>query len=178
MRRRRFLNFLLRAGAFLPFSFLRARDLVAAAGTPAVQLPLTQLEQPWSFVEFEFTKRIKSHRGLVPSTFPGYVMRIPDAIGAQLGLKNNLYAISRICPHEGCPMKLYKDRSEAPFPLEVEEFSNPMLLCPCHRSLFDPAQGGKVISGPAPRPPWTFDFVVQKGRVIIKDLEPGGEKWG
>jgi len=37
---------------------------------------------------------------------------------------------------------------------------------------------GKVLFGPAPRQPWTFDFVIEKGRVIIKDLEPGGEKWG
>jgi hypothetical protein len=39
-------------------------------------------------------------------------------------------------------------------------------------------KGGRVLSGPAPRPPWVFDFVIEKGRIIIKDLEPGGEKRG
>jgi Rieske Fe-S protein len=58
------------------------------------------------------------------------------------------------------------------------DFPNPMLVCTCHQSVFDPAQGGKVLDGPAPRPPWTFDFIIEKGRIVIKDLEPGGEKWG
>jgi Rieske Fe-S protein len=44
--------------------------------------------------------------------------------------------------------------------------------------MFDPADGGKVIGGPAPRPPWVFEFVVDKGRIVITGLEPGGEKWG
>ena len=53
-----------------------------------------------------------------------------------------------------------------------------MLVCTCHQSVFDPAEGGKVLGGPAPRPPWVLDFSVEKGKIVIKDLEPGGEKWG
>lgn len=139
---------------------------------------LSRLSAPWSFVEVEFTKKIQTHRGLQPSTFPGYIIRLPDAIGERLGLKQNLYAISRICPHEGCPINFYRQRREVPYPLDIEEFPHPMLVCTCHQSLFDPAQVGKVISGPAPRPPWTLEFVVEKGKIIIRDLEPGGEKWG
>jgi Rieske Fe-S protein len=160
---------------FLPFSFFR-KPAQATGAESAV--PLSQFNSSWSFVHVEFTKQIKTHRGLQPSTFPGYIIRVPDTVGQQLGLKGNLYAISRICPHEGCPINLYRQRDEAPFALEVEQFPNPLLVCTCHQSIFDPAQGGKVLSGPAPRPPWTFDFVIQKGQVIIKDLEPGGEKWG
>ena len=179
MRRRRFLARLLQAGAFLSFSSLRKRGVHAAIAPQAPQVPLSQLSSPWSFAEIEFTKKIKTHRGMQPSTFPGYVIRLPETIGRQLGLKHNLYAVSRICPHEGCPIKFYHQRSEVPHLLfEMEDFPNPMLVCTCHQSVFDPAQGGKVLDGPAPRPPWTFDFVIEKGRIIIKDLEPGGEKWG
>jgi len=177
MKRRRFVGYLLRAGLFLPFSFLRkARAHAAAQAPPAV--PLKELAAPWSFVEFEFTKRIKTHRGLRPSAFPGYLIKLPDAIGKQHALKDNLYAVSRICPHEGCPINFYRQRQDVPYPLSPEEFPHPMLVCTCHQSIFDPAQNGKVLAGPATRPPWTFDLVVEKGRVIIKDLEPGGEKWG
>ena len=177
MKRRRFLGWIFRAGLFLPFSFFH-EGKADAAGAPLVQVPLSQLNAPWSFVEVEFTKQIKTRRGLQPSTFPGYIIRLPATIGQQLGLKQNLYAISRICPHEGCPIKFYHQRSEVPHPLEMTDFPNPMLVCTCHQSVFDPAQGGKVLDGPAPRAPWTFDFVIEKGRIIIRDLEPGGEKWG
>lgn len=162
----------------LPLYFFKKGSAHAAAVSSGVQVPLSQLSSPWSFAEIEFTKPIKTHRGLQPSTFPGYIIRLPDAVGQRLALKNGLYAISRICPHEGCPINFYRQRSDVPYPLQVEEFHNPMLVCTCHQSVFDPAQGGKVLSGPAPRPPWTFDISVEKGRVIIKDLEPGGEKWG
>lgn len=181
MRRRRFIGALLRAGLFLPFSFFKRADVIAAAQSPGSKIPLSQLRSPWSFAEVEFAKMIKTHRGLQPSTFPGYVIRLPEGISERLGLKHGLYAISRICPHEGCPMNLYQHRSDVPYPpelLELREFSNPMLICTCHQSVFDPAQGGKVITGPAPRPPWTFDFVIERGNVVIKDLEAGGEKWG
>lgn len=175
--RRGFLRSLLGAGVFLPLCFLKKGNACAAAAS-GTQVPLSQLSLPWSFAEIEFTKQIKTHRGLQASTFPGYVIRLPDNIAQQVGLKQGLYAISRICPHEGCPVNFYRQRSEVPYPLPLEEFANPMLVCTCHQSIFDPAQAGKVISGPAPRPLWTFDFAVEKGRVVIKDLEPGGEKWG
>ena len=176
MKRRSFLGCLLRAGAFLPFSFFKKRSVYGASAL-GPQVPLIQLKSPWSFVEIEFTKQVKTHRGLKASTFPGYIVRLPNAAARQLSLKHGLYAVSRICPHEGCPINFYRQRDEAPHNLELE-FPNPMLVCTCHQSVFDPAQGGKVLSGPAPRPPWTFDYIVEKGRVIIKDLEPGGEKWG
>jgi len=176
LRRRRFVGYLLGAGALLPLAFFRKGNLHAASAY-GPQVPLSQLSTPWSFVEVEFTKQIKTQRGLKPSTFPGYIVRLPDAVGERLGLTHGLYAISRICPHEGCPINFYGRRTDIPYPL-ADEFPTPLLICTCHQSVFDPAQGGKVLSGPAPRPPWTFDFVVEKGNVIIKELEPGGEKWG
>lgn len=175
--RRRLLGWLLRAAAVLPFSLLANKD-IEAAQTSGAQVPLDRLSSPWSFAEIEFTKQIKTHQGLRPSSFPGYIIRLPSATAQRLDMKDGLYAISRICPHEGCPINFYKRRTDVPYPLEIEKFPNPMLVCTCHQSVFDPAQGGKVLSGPAPRPPWTFDFVIEKGRIIIRDLEPGGEKWG
>jgi Rieske Fe-S protein len=178
LQRRKILKYLA-AGFSLPLWLLRKRS-VDAAVAPKTEIPLSVVTDPWSFAEFEFTKQIQTNRGPKPSTFPGYAIRLPQEVAEKSGTKEGLYVVSRICPHEGCDIGYHKDRSEIPRPLpaEVDKFANPMLVCSCHQSMFDPADGGKVIGGPAPRPPWVFEFVVDKGRIVISDLEPGGEKWG
>jgi rieske iron-sulfur protein len=51
---------------------------------------------------------------------------------------NGVVAYTAICTHTGC---------------EVEEWlpDEHLLYCPCHSSKFDPADGAKVVDGPAPR---------------------------
>jgi ubiquinol-cytochrome c reductase iron-sulfur subunit len=49
-----------------------------------------------------------------------------------------ILAYSKICPHAGCPLGLYEDQTHH-------------MLCPCHQSTFDLADGGKVVFGPAAR---------------------------
>jgi ubiquinol-cytochrome c reductase iron-sulfur subunit len=56
-----------------------------------------------------------------------------------------ILAYSKICPHAGCAVGLYRN------PLFPEAESKPALVCPCHYSTFDPAEGGTVIFGPAGR---------------------------
>lgn len=51
---------------------------------------------------------------------------------------NGILAFSKICTHVGCPIALYERRTHH-------------LLCPCHQSTFDLADGGDVIFGPAAR---------------------------
>ena len=69
----------------------------------------------------------------LPSKLAGY-----DAAG--------IVAYSKICTHAGCAIALYRKPTFAP----VEP--RPALVCPCHYSTFDPADGGKVLFGPAGRP--------------------------
>lgn len=45
-------------------------------------------------------------------------------------------AYSRLCTHAGCPVALYRAAAR-------------QLLCPCHQSVFDVVDSGKVVSGPA-----------------------------
>ncbi|MBA4860190.1 Rieske (2Fe-2S) protein [Streptomyces sp. PSKA54] len=47
-----------------------------------------------------------------------------------------ILAYSKICTHVGCPISLYEQQTHH-------------VLCPCHQSTFDLADGGKVIFGPA-----------------------------
>ncbi len=49
-----------------------------------------------------------------------------------------IVCFSKICTHVGCPISLNEQQSHH-------------LLCPCHQSTFDLADGGRVIFGPAAR---------------------------
>ncbi len=49
-----------------------------------------------------------------------------------------IFCYSKICVHMGCPISLYENQTHH-------------LLCPCHQSVYDLADGGKVLFGPATR---------------------------
>ena len=51
---------------------------------------------------------------------------------------DDLIAYSKICTHAGCPVGLYQAQSG-------------LLLCPCHQSTFEVADGAQPIFGPATR---------------------------
>lgn len=48
-------------------------------------------------------------------------------------------AYSKLCTHAGCQVGLYADTAQ-------------QLMCPCHHSVFDVADGARAIEGPAPHP--------------------------
>jgi ubiquinol-cytochrome c reductase iron-sulfur subunit len=58
---------------------------------------------------------------------------------------DGLVAYSKICTHAGCAVAMLRyGRFNAHVP-------RPALVCPCHYSTFDPADGGRVLFGPAGR---------------------------
>ncbi len=59
-------------------------------------------------------------------------------------------AYSAVCTHQGCKV----------------EYKNGQLACPCHGSVFDPADGAAVIAGPAPKPLTEIPVKVQGGDVV------------
>jgi ubiquinol-cytochrome c reductase iron-sulfur subunit len=61
------------------------------------------------------------------------LIRLPDGLGASV---DGYVAFSKICTHAGCPVALYRAK-------------NHQLMCPCHQSVFDVLDAGKVVSGPA-----------------------------
>ena len=67
----------------------------------------------------------------------------PDEITPVPGRENwsvdGILCYSKICTHVGCPISLY-------------ERTTHHLLCPCHQSTFDLADGARVVFGPAARP--------------------------
>ena len=57
---------------------------------------------------------------------------------------------SAVCTHQGCDVA-YKDGD---------------LACPCHGSIFDPADGAAVVTGPAQRPLPEIPVKVEGGEVV------------
>ncbi len=52
---------------------------------------------------------------------------------------DGILCYSKICTHVGCPISLYEQQTHH-------------VLCPCHQSTFDLADGGRILFGPAARP--------------------------
>jgi quinol---cytochrome c reductase iron-sulfur subunit len=68
---------------------------------------------------------------------PGTLKLPPERMA---GVPEGTYvAYSKICTHAGCPVGLYRAESQS-------------LICPCHQSQFDVADGAKPFFGPAARP--------------------------
>jgi arsenite oxidase small subunit len=145
MKRRKILLGIATAPGWLP-------AVCAAQAKESVTIPLSRLAEPWSSVEFTYP---------AAEPVPGIVVRLRDG---------TLYAASRICPHQSCRLLYKTDRQEISDTFEVET-GNPVLACPCHFSVFDLAQKGKVLNGPAPRGPVTFELKVAGDRVTVLKME-------
>ncbi|PZS11023.1 MAG: hypothetical protein DLM64_07475 [Solirubrobacterales bacterium] len=82
--------------------------------------------------------------GVLVIRLPQSMIHLPAA--RQSWAPQGIMAYSKICPHAGCAINLYRyplDESTAPF--------TPAFTCPCHYSTFTPGNGGKLIFGPAGR---------------------------
>jgi ubiquinol-cytochrome c reductase iron-sulfur subunit len=80
---------------------------------------------------------------LVLVRLPPDQLRLPAARSGWA--PQGILAYSKICTHAGCAVSLYRTPTFAPTE------PKPALVCPCHYSTFDPAEGGKVEYGPAGR---------------------------
>ncbi|MGB3683347.1 MAG: Rieske (2Fe-2S) protein [Rubrobacteraceae bacterium] len=58
-------------------------------------------------------------------------------------------AYSAVCTHQQCTVA----------------YQEGQLACPCHGSIFDPSNGGQVVTGPAPRPLPEIPIKVQGGEI-------------
>jgi len=123
-----------------------------ASGAEESKLALvdqTALAEPWASAEFKF--ELAGERVL------GIVIRLPD---------DRWYASSLICPHAMCVVRYFSDAAVARDTFDVTT-NTPVLGCPCHFSVFDIANGGKVLSGPATAPPLQLNVEARDGKIFI-----------
>jgi nitrite reductase/ring-hydroxylating ferredoxin subunit/uncharacterized membrane protein YphA (DoxX/SURF4 family) len=86
----------------------------------------------------------------------GKAIHIKDAQGAPgyiFRTKAGVFAYSAICTHQGCTVNFNSDNSH--------------FQCPCHGAEFDPANGAKVLAGPAPSPLTKIKISVQGNNIFL-----------
>jgi len=145
----------------------RGRRLVDSQGAP---LKASDIEAGSFYTAYPES----ADRELIGS--PIVVVRVPlaDLKSRHDWAPQGIVAFSKICTHAGCAISLYRKPTFVP----VEP--RPALVCPCHYSTFDPADGGKVIFGPAGRALPQLPLAVDaKGylRAQANFDEPIGPSW-
>jgi quinol---cytochrome c reductase iron-sulfur subunit len=78
---------------------------------------------------------------------------------------DGVLAFSRICPHAGCAISLFR------YPLYEPTSPGPALVCPCHYSTFDVRNGGERIFGPAGRALPQLPLMLDPERRLIANGE-------
>ena len=129
--------------------------------TPAV-VPLEAVSEAWRPAAFRARCSKTAGHARREVLLRGMVLRLPGAAG--------LKAFALNCPHELCELNLAQDTGSAPWPPEARR-SHPVLVCPCHFSVFDPLADGAAISGPAARGAYRFRWKVRGSRVEIREVE-------
>ena len=66
----------------------------------------------------------------------------------------DVVAYSAVCTHTGCDVTDWDD--------ETRRFQ-----CPCHDSQFDPADGARVVGGPAPRQLPSLPLKLNAGTIVV-----------
>jgi ubiquinol-cytochrome c reductase iron-sulfur subunit len=81
--------------------------------------------------------------GLVVVRLPAEFLHLPA--DRRDWAPEGILAYSKICPHAGCAISLYR------YPTYAPTSQQPAFTCPCHYSTFLPGEGGRLIFGPAGR---------------------------
>jgi ubiquinol-cytochrome c reductase iron-sulfur subunit len=81
--------------------------------------------------------------GLLVVRLPAEFIHLPSA--RRDWAPYGILAYSKICPHAGCAISLYR------YPTYAPTSQVPAFTCPCHYSTFLPGEGGRLIFGPAGR---------------------------
>jgi rieske iron-sulfur protein len=80
----------------------------------------------------------------------------PEKVPAELqdSAAEGVMAYSAVCTHLGCTVDGWV--------ADKKQFQ-----CPCHDAIFDPMEGGKVVSGPGPRPLPHLPIKVQEKKLVV-----------
>jgi ubiquinol-cytochrome c reductase iron-sulfur subunit len=130
-----------RIAPFFGTPWRRGRRLVDEEGRPWKASDIEEDDFYTAFPEGADKEEIASAVVLV--RLPKRRLALPDELAGYDA--DGIVAYSKICTHAGCAISLYRA------PLFQPAEPRPALVCPCHYSTFDPADGGTVLFGPAGR---------------------------
>lgn len=165
-----------------------------AGSADQVVADLSELSKPWDVKDFIYVRQSVEYsaRKVQGAKIPGFVLRLPDEFTNPADPKSKFVVVQRICPHLGCTFSFVPSPEELAggFNFKPPAPTHPYFACPCHLSVYDPTRTqaidgtvkgaafnklpGKVVSGPAPRPPRTMAFDIKDGKIVITDTEGGG----
>lgn len=105
---------------------------------------------------------------------PVILIRVPESAlhlprGRDGSAPGGILAYSKICPHAGCAISMYRHPK---YPPAGEPHD--ALICPCHYSTFDPLSGGRRLFGPAGRNLPQLPLQIDKTGVLVA----GGDFYG
>jgi ubiquinol-cytochrome c reductase iron-sulfur subunit len=119
----------------------RGRRLVDESGKPIPADDVNEGDFLTAFAEGADRRQLAS--SLIVIRLPGGHLRLPSSRSGWA--PDGILAFSKICPHAGCAVSMYR------YPLYAPGAPGPALVCPCHYSTFDPMRGGALVFGPAGR---------------------------
>ena len=169
-------------------SMMAPPDEAGSALQPVAEL--SELTKPWDAKEFIYVRTSVEYSSnkTQGAKIPGFVVRLPsDLPGVDPNDPKTWYlVVQRICPHLGCTFNFIPSATDLAggYNYKPPEPVHPYFACPCHLSVYDPTRKqdngmgvslrGKVVSGPAPRPPRFMKFDIKDGQIVITETEGGG----
>jgi Rieske Fe-S protein len=161
----------------------------APSGGAQVVGKTTTLAKPWDYFYFTYAQKYIQYdaAGYEATNIPGIALRLPHRVkfanlqgyDGYTG-ETDIVLFSRICPHLGCIFNFIPDWHTVTagyggfVPPKLEQ--HPLMACPCHFSIYDPAypgDPGNVISGPAPRGARYFRFEIRGENIVVTGAEVG-----
>jgi len=154
-----------------PYGLFDPADMPTGTGREVFQL--SDFPQPWTCIPFMFRMKITEFNPeqQVFREIPAFAIRLQG---------DEIVAYSRICPKRGCILNYRLNPHNCGCHPALTrccacavDLDTPVLQCPCDLSVFDLAHDGRVIQGPAPRPPRKFQLDRQGDRIAVVSLELG-----
>lgn len=180
-------------GRRLPFRERRPRErehrprstgphLPPATGAPTyrdletpVVFPAEAIADPWSSLPFEARVPRDDPAGDAV-VLAGVVLRTgPAGAPGDRSASDDggeVQAFCLLCPHEICHVVYRTNTSRVQLEAGATP-EHPLLVCPCHFSVFNPLSDGALISGPAYRGLYRFKVQVERDTVKITQVEEG-----
>jgi Rieske Fe-S protein len=153
------------AHGLMLIGFSRQPSVRYARLTAPVRIPLEAVKAPWRPVDFKVEAVAPSAAATQRRVLlSGALFRRAMGDGPP-----ELSALCVTCTHEQCQVDFIAEPAKLPRTDRV--VTRPVFLCACHSSIFDAADEGAWISGPAPRGLYRFRARVDGDVVAIDEVE-------